>query len=120
MKTSVYNNLKAIVHQKCPNCGAGDVFKKRSIFSVGIPEMHEKCPDCGYFFEREPGYFLGAMYLSYGLGVFQGILAFLTASFLCSNLSPFALVGVVATTILVFAMWNFKLSRVIWLYIFPQ
>lgn len=31
--------------------------------------MHELCPSCGLKFEREPGYFLGAMYLSYGLAL---------------------------------------------------
>ena len=31
--------------------------------------MHERCPSCGLMFEREPGYFLGAMYLSYGLAL---------------------------------------------------
>jgi hypothetical protein len=31
--------------------------------------MHERCPVCELKFEREPGYFLGAMYISYGLGI---------------------------------------------------
>jgi len=31
--------------------------------------MHERCPVCDLKFEREPGYFLGAMYISYGLGI---------------------------------------------------
>ena len=31
--------------------------------------MHERCPSCSLKFEREPGYFLGAMYLSYGLAL---------------------------------------------------
>ena len=31
--------------------------------------MCERCSICDLKFEREPGYFLGAMYLSYGLGV---------------------------------------------------
>jgi hypothetical protein len=31
--------------------------------------MNERCPVCGLKFEREPGYFLGAMYVSYGLGI---------------------------------------------------
>ena len=32
--------------------------------------MHEYCPVCGLKFEREEGYFLGAMYISYGLALF--------------------------------------------------
>ena len=32
--------------------------------------MNDPCPVCGLVFEREPGYFLGAMYFSYALAVF--------------------------------------------------
>jgi len=31
--------------------------------------MHERCPVCALKFEREPGYFLGAMYISYGVAL---------------------------------------------------
>jgi uncharacterized protein (DUF983 family) len=39
-----------------------------SIFR-GFPKMCERCSICDLKFEREPGYFLGAMYISFGLGV---------------------------------------------------
>jgi len=31
--------------------------------------MLERCPVCALKFEREPGYFLGAMYISYGVAL---------------------------------------------------
>ena len=31
--------------------------------------MFERCPVCGLKFEREQGYFLGAMYVSYALAI---------------------------------------------------
>jgi dolichyl-phosphate-mannose--protein O-mannosyl transferase len=31
--------------------------------------MHDRCPVCGLHFNREAGYFLGAMYISYGLAL---------------------------------------------------
>ena len=31
--------------------------------------MHDRCSFCDLKFEREPGYFLGAMYFSYALGL---------------------------------------------------
>jgi len=31
--------------------------------------MRDRCPNCGLLFNREPGYFLGAMYISYGLAL---------------------------------------------------
>jgi hypothetical protein len=36
--------------------------------------MHERCPVCGLKFEREPGYFLGALYFSYALSIPPGLL----------------------------------------------
>jgi uncharacterized protein (DUF983 family) len=57
----------AIVQQLCPRCRRSRIFRS-SIFT-GFPKMYERCPSCGLKYEREPGYFLGAMYISYGLAL---------------------------------------------------
>lgn len=31
--------------------------------------MHEACPACGFSYEREPGFYLGSIYLNYGVTV---------------------------------------------------
>ena len=59
--------VEDIFSQRCPRCRAGSMFRY-SIFR-GFPKMHERCPVCDLKFNREPGYFLGAMYISYGLGI---------------------------------------------------
>lgn len=56
-----------IIHQRCPRCRLGAIFRG-SIFR-GFPKMHEQCSVCDLRFEREPGYFLGSMYISYGLAL---------------------------------------------------
>jgi len=61
------STLRCILEQRCPRCLIGRIFRY-SIFR-GFPRMCERCSICDLKFEREPGYFLGAMYLSYGLGV---------------------------------------------------
>ncbi len=53
---------RAIFRQKCSECGEGRVFE-------GGLRMNERCPVCGCKFERGPGYFTGAMYFSYALGI---------------------------------------------------
>jgi len=74
MQRSDASVLRGILRQLCPRCRTGKIFRK----SVWLfPGMHERCPACGLKFDREPGYFLGAMYIGYGLGV--GALALLTA-----------------------------------------
>src|SRR5438309_11847214 len=55
--------VKAVARAACPRCRKGPIF--RSSMLRGFVAMHERCPVCGLKFEREPGYFLGAMYVSY-------------------------------------------------------
>jgi uncharacterized protein (DUF983 family) len=43
---------------KCPRCGAGPLYTKPF-------RMLANCPDCGLKFEREQGYFVGAIYINY-------------------------------------------------------
>ena len=61
------STLGSILRERCPRCRKGRI-SRYSIFR-GLPKMHERCPVCDLQFEREPGYFLGAMYISYGLAV---------------------------------------------------
>jgi uncharacterized protein (DUF983 family) len=61
------STLASILRQRCPRCRSGRIFRY-SIFR-GLPKMCERCSVCDLKFEREPGYFLGAMYLSYGLAL---------------------------------------------------
>ncbi|MGC1647447.1 MAG: hypothetical protein WA741_16640 [Candidatus Sulfotelmatobacter sp.] len=58
--------MRGILEQLCPRCRTGKIFRQ----SVWLfPRMYERCPACGLKFEREHGYFLGAMYIGYGLGI---------------------------------------------------
>jgi len=70
------SNARDILLQRCPRCRSGRIF--RSSIWLGFPKMYENCPACGLRFEREPGYFLGAMYISYILGV--GIIVLIAAA----------------------------------------
>lgn len=92
---------------KCPRCGVGALYEK-------LFRMHATCANCGLKFEREPGYFIGAMYISYGATV--GIAAagfFLLDAFTGININqqlalwvPFAVI---------FPLIFFRYSRSLWL-----
>ncbi len=56
-----------IFRHLCPRCRTGRIYST-SIFRI-FPRMHQRCPECGLKFEREQGYFLGAMYFSYAIGI---------------------------------------------------
>lgn len=118
-KVSKFRKVGEILRLKCPNCGKTNVFYKMKYPLIGTPEMKEVCENCGYRFDREPGYFLGAMYVSYGLAVIEGLIAFLLAKQLIYGLTSINLALVTVAAILLCAMWNYRLARVIWMNIFP-
>ena len=64
---SKLSTVRDIFCQRCPRCRMGNIFPY-SVFR-GFPKMHERCSVCDLKFEREPGYFLGAMYVSYALAL---------------------------------------------------
>jgi hypothetical protein len=84
-----------------------------------MPEMHHKCSNCGYVFDREPGYFLGAMYISYGISVFLGLITFLVCYFFFPDLPTIWVPIIILAVILLFAIKSWKLSRIIYMHIFP-
>ena len=47
---------------RCPRCG-------RSPLYDGWFRMHERCAACGLRYEREQGYFVGAIYINYAVTV---------------------------------------------------
>jgi len=99
----------AIVKGKCPRCGQGTIFQR---FFV----MHPQCPVCGLKFQREPGYFLGAMYISYFLSLVCLLAFFLPLHhFVHQPLST--VLGVSVLLYLPLAPFVFRYSRIVWIYI---
>ena len=58
------NIFSSIWNYKCPRCRKGDLFVEPFEFKKPL-NMHEKCAHCGQRFEPEPGYYFGAMFISY-------------------------------------------------------
>ncbi|MCD6018756.1 MAG: hypothetical protein K0S53_1877 [Bacteroidetes bacterium] len=111
--------ISRILKEKCPNCGEGEVYEKKKKF-FQLPVMKEECNNCHYHFDREPGYFLGAMYISYGLAVFQGIVTFILLYMVFPDLPTIAVVLIILAVICLFSLKNYKLSRIIYMHIFPE
>jgi len=54
---------------RCPRCRQAPLFIEP--LDLGNPlAMHHSCSNCAQRFEPEPGYYYGAMFLSYGLSCF--------------------------------------------------
>jgi uncharacterized protein (DUF983 family) len=113
VKTAHQSAARGILHQFCPRCRAGRIFR-RSVFL--FPAMYEYCPACGLKFEREEGYFLGAMYIGYILAL--GTIAALAV--LLWSLFGWTFNKTVIIAVLLFlplAPALTVMSRVLWIYL---
>jgi hypothetical protein len=118
-KTPMFRKAGQILRLKCPRCGKTSVFYRPKYPFISRPQMLEICPNCGYRYDRETGFFSGAVYLSYGLAVVEGLIAFLLARYLIFGLSITQQVLITFAAVMFLAMWNYRLARVIWLNVFP-
>jgi hypothetical protein len=81
-------------------------------------QMHEFCPHCGVRLEPEPGFYQGAMYVGYGFTVACIVIVGVILYYLLDNPSPWLSSGVVGAIMLVLVPWNYRYSRVVYLYLF--
>jgi uncharacterized protein (DUF983 family) len=109
-RPSLRERLADIRAGVCPRCRRGRIFRGRFA-------MAPECPACGFRFEREAGYFVGAMYVSYALAV--PLLAALTGVvyLVAPRLSFEATVGVAALLFLPWVPVLFRTSRVLWIHL---
>ena len=59
-----------ILRNRCPKCGNGTLFVRPNAYDLRhASKMNASCKHCGEDFEREPGFYFGAAYVSYALTV---------------------------------------------------
>jgi hypothetical protein len=81
------------------------------------PIMYERCTVCNYRYEKEPGYFIGSLYISYGLAVVEMLSLFLLVVwFLPINFILLLIVLALAIS----SFFNFRYARIIWIWIFQN
>lgn len=83
----------------------------------GLIGMRDACPECGWRFEREPGYFVGAMYVSYGLAlpILAGLVLLVHA--FRPAWSEYAAMGAALPVFLPLVPVLFRASRLIWMHL---
>lgn len=91
---------------RCPVCHRGNLYQKSL-------RMNKTCPKCDFKFEREEGYFVGAMYASYGfqLATVTPVMIIL----LVVSQSPVFILGVLVPQILLQVPVAYLYSRAIWM-----
>ena len=97
---SLWSNL-------CPVCHQGRIFRD-------LVRMNPRCPACGEVFEKESGYFVGAMIASYFLGVFLALPVLLLSIFRFELEAVWAIALCIGQTLLM-QPFLFRYSRILWI-----
>jgi len=100
--------LVAIFTLRCPRCLIGKMWR-------GFLTMNKECPVCGLVFEREPGYYTGAMVVSYAIAV--PTFGLIVIALLLAGIDAAIALLVGGTVYLFLAPFIFRYSRVVWLHL---
>jgi uncharacterized protein (DUF983 family) len=105
----------AALHAKCPKCRKGNMFAN-NMYGFSSQKMNETCSHCGYKFEREPGYFYVAMFISYAFNVAEMVTLAVGTYILTGSHNPWIYVTILLGVTFILSPFNFRYSRVVLLY----
>lgn len=78
--------------------------------------MNERCPHCGLRLEPEPGFYQGAMYVSYGITIaFMVIIGLLL--YFTGDPSEWTYIGTVIGVMILLVPLNYRYSRILYLHL---
>jgi uncharacterized protein (DUF983 family) len=110
--------FQAIVQERCPQCREGKMFQYPLYRVDKFDKMHDNCPTCNLKFEVEPGFWYGAMFVSYGFSIaILGILGVILYWFfndppIMGYIIPITVVSLLSVP------FNFRMSRSLFLHLF--
>ncbi len=111
------NLISALLQAKCPRCRKGDMFTYSLKHLTKFNLMNKTCPHCQVALEPEPGFYQGAMYVGYAFSVAITIAVFVLVYLL--NIESMWLPVIMVTAIMLLLVpFNYRYSRVFYLYMF--
>lgn len=110
--------IYTLVNGKCPRCREGDMFPPGSLYSRRFADMYPSCPCCGQTYEPEPGFYYGAMYVSFGFSTAIFLAVFLLLNMLVAEVTLAMVVGMVLVIAVGLLPLIYRLSRAVWINIF--
>jgi uncharacterized protein (DUF983 family) len=111
------NIISSMFGVKCPSCREGDMFEGSSYaFKLTSFDMPKHCSTCNADLEPEPGFYFGAMFISYGLtGWFSIFFVMFFHWFL--DLGLYTSFAILIAFLAFNFIWIYRVSRCIWAHI---
>jgi len=109
----------SILTIRCPRCHEGKMFPSETLYHpTKFTTMNKTCACCGQSFEPEPGYYYGAMFVSYAINTALFVAVWLALAVLVSEITTTLMVVTLLAVVFGFLPITFRLSRVLWINIF--
>ena len=108
------NILYSILKMKCPQCHEGAFFKSSVYDLKNLGEIKEECSSCGCKYSKEPGFYYGAMYVSYGMGIAMFVAVFLLTYLLYPTATATVYTIILLTVMIVLGPLIYALSKIVW------
>lgn len=107
--------LFSILKFKCPHCHEGDFFKSNNPYNFSsMAVTYDNCPNCKRKLLIEPGFYYGAMYVSYAFGVAH-IISFVVAKFVLDfEMAFWNFIILVGSALLMISPVYYALSKIVW------
>jgi uncharacterized protein (DUF983 family) len=106
--------LYSIIKFKCPSCHEGNFFISHPYNLKNTGDVLDKCPKCYVNYMLETGFYQGALYVAYGLGVALFLLIWLLCTIFFPLLSVWIQISLVAISSILLGPLLFSLSKIIW------
>lgn len=110
--------IYSITKMKCPRCHEGDFFVSYPYDLKRAGEIHEHCEVCNLKYSREPGFYYGAMYVSYALGVALFVTLWVSMNLFFPSFGVGTQIAVIVSAILILTPYLYALSKIIWANLF--
>lgn len=105
--------ISSIFLNKCPNCGKGDFFVTKGAYTKGFDKMHSKCSACGENYSPEPGFYQGALYVSYAFYVAFMVIYFLIFVNFFEDYINYFLISIIPVMIILTPLF-YRMARRAW------
>jgi hypothetical protein len=110
--------LFSITKGRCPYCQEGDFFVSHSYNFKKIGEIYNDCQVCNNTFHPEPGFYFGAMYISYALGAAYFVTIVVAFYVLNIEIEFLRKIIIISVGWLFLSPKMYSLSKIIWANIF--
>jgi uncharacterized protein (DUF983 family) len=110
--------IYSILHFKCPQCQEGAFLVSTPYNLSKLGDIREECDICGLKYAKEPGFYYGAMYVSYGLGVVLFVTIWASCNWFFNDVSVWLQIGLVVSFSILLGPYLFALSKIIWANLF--